>query len=301
MSNRRSASIIGVFLLFIAAFYFLGYWLIYRMGQATPLMLSVGLATLCTCVVMKKPIASLGWQWGVSEYQWASYLIPLLLIAITYTIIWGAGLGGWYNTEFIAEQQQRYNLHDWSQTSFLVFYVLMTATITFMIALSSVLGEEIGWRGLLVPELSKLMSFTGMAIISGLLWSVWHWPLIFLGIYGNDQTPLMFQLLFFTVFITSHGVIMAYLRLKSGSVWTAVIYHMSLNVFLQKVFTPLTVQNEHSAWYVDEFGAVSAVITFIVAVFVLIKGHRQFDRLKEGGHPVSSQVDSAKNSVHSLA
>ena len=291
MSKNRSASTIGVFLLSTGAFYFLGYWLIYRMGQATPLMLSVALATVFTCLVTNKSLRSLGWQWGAQKYQWASYLIPLLLIAVSYSIIWGAGFGVWNNVGFITEQQQRYNLQGWSQSAFLVFYILLSASITFILALPSVLGEEIGWRGLLVPELSKMMSFSGTSIVSGLLWSLWHWPLIFLGIYGNDHTPLVFQLAFFTIFITSHGVIMAYLRLKSGSLWTAVIYHMSLNVFLQKVFTPLTVQSDYSSWYVDEFGCVSAIVTLAVAILVLVKGTKEFDGVECSISGIDHKVD----------
>ena len=50
--------------------------------------------------------------------------------------------------------------------------------------------EEIGWRGFLVPELAKFMSFTNVALTSGLIWSVCHWPMLFKGFYGNDVKPL---------------------------------------------------------------------------------------------------------------
>lgn len=65
------------FLLFIIIFYILGYWLIFRMGQATPLMLSVGLATLATCLVRGIKLDSLDWAWGEWKFQWISYLAPL--------------------------------------------------------------------------------------------------------------------------------------------------------------------------------------------------------------------------------
>ena len=51
-------------------------------------------------------------------------------------------------------------------------------------------GEEIGWRGLLVPELAKMTSFTKTALISGIVWAAWHMPAIFLADYNSGGTPI---------------------------------------------------------------------------------------------------------------
>lgn len=151
------------------------------------------------------------------------------------------------------------------------------ASISFIVSLPSILGEEMGWRGLLVPELSKTMSFTWVVLVSGLLWSMFHWPLILMGLYGNDVTSIYYQLFFFTVFITSAGTIMAYYRLKTGSVWTAVVYHASSNIFIQKVFTPITTQNANSSYFVDEFGAVISIVALCIAIVFWKKGVAEFD------------------------
>jgi len=120
------------------------------------------------------------------------------------------------------------------------------------------------------------MSFTKVALTSGLIWAMWHWPLVFMGLYGNDVTPLYYQLFFFSLFIISNAVIMTYLRFKTNSLWTAVIFHMSGNVFLQKVFAPLTIDTDRSAWFVDEFGLVPAMVAFVVAVYFWKKGKAEF-------------------------
>ena len=39
------------------------------------------------------------------------------------------------------------------------------------------LGEELGWRALLVPELARRFSFTATALLSSLAWAAWHVPL----------------------------------------------------------------------------------------------------------------------------
>lgn len=278
--SRESAISLTVFFVLLIVCTAVGYWLLFRLGRATPVMLSVGVATILTCLIRKKDLSTLGWGWGSWKYQWLSYLLPLVIASVAYLIIWVAGWGGWYNTEFVLQQMQDYNLSDWSAAGIIVFHFLLTASYSFILLLPSVLGEEIGWRGFLVPELAKFMSFTNVALTSGLIWAVWHWPMMFKGFYGNDVTPLYYQLFFFTLLIVSYSVIMTYLRFKTDSLWTAVIFHMSGNVFLQKVFTPLTIENESSAWYMDEFGAVPALVAFAFAIFFWRKGKSEFGTLR---------------------
>ena len=87
------------------------------------------------------------------------------------------------------------------------------------------------------------------------------------GFYGSGYTPLIFQISLFTLFIMSNSVIMTYLRYKTDSVWSAVLYHASSNIFVQKVFTPMTVVDQNSAWYVDEFGVVIPVVALLAALY----------------------------------
>lgn len=275
-SKKETYITIIIFLIFTAAFYLLGYWLIYRMGRATPLMLSVGAAAIATCLIRNRSLATLGWKWGSWKVQWQSYLIPLFITFVAYVIIWSIGLAELDTSGFISDKKQSYNLQGWSDFSLFVFHFFFIAIIGFIMAIPSILGEEIAWRGFLVPELSKVTSFTGVALISGLLWSVFHWPIIFLGLYGNNDVSIYYQLFFFTLFITASGTIMAYYRLKTGSVWTAVMYHGTLNIFLQKLFAPITISGTNSSYYVDEFGAVLALVAAIVAYFYWKKGVNEF-------------------------
>jgi membrane protease YdiL (CAAX protease family) len=274
--SKDSLITLTLFFILTIALYFLGYWLIYRMAKSTPLMLSVGVAAILTCLIRKRRLKTLGWNWRGWKYAWMSYLVPLGLIAIAYIIIWLAGFGQWYDVDFITEQKSNYNLSQWSDFSIILFHLILTASISFFISLPSVLGEEIAWRGFLVPELSKMMNFTGVALFSGFIWALWHWPLFINGLYGNNTTPLVFQLGFFTLFIMSSSMIMTYLRYKTNSVWTAVIYHMSSNVFIQKFFTPLTLTDDQSSWYLDEFGLILPVVVLIAAIYFWKKGQKEF-------------------------
>lgn len=69
---------------------------------------------------------------------------------------------------------------------------------------------------------------------------------------------------------------MTYLRYKTDSVWSAVIFHACSNIAIQKVFTPLTNVNQNSIWYVDEFGVLVPVVAFLVSLFFLRKAKKEF-------------------------
>jgi len=67
--------------------------------------------------------------------------------------------------------------------------------------------------------------------------------------------------------IISMSFTYTWLRMKSGSVWTAVLLHASHNLFIQSIFTPLTQDTGNSAYCIDEFGAVLPVAGIILAVY----------------------------------
>jgi len=258
------------------AFYLIGYWLIFRLERATPLMMSIGLAAVTTCLIHRRSISSLGLVWANNTDLWASFLIPVGIAMASYLVIWLGGLGD-FNTNFIVSLKDTYNLADWSDISILLFHVLLSGTFILCLSIPSILAEELAWRGFLVPELSKIMPFTGVALVSGLVWSLFHWPLMIKGFYGSQHTPLLLQLGLFTVFIISNSITMTYFRYKTNSVWTAVLFHASSNVFIQKVFTPLTIVDENSSWYVDEFGIVVPIVTLIVAIIFWNKAKTAFN------------------------
>jgi membrane protease YdiL (CAAX protease family) len=87
-------------------------------------------------------------------------------------------------------------------------------------------GEEWGWRGWLLPRLTRFGILPGL-LLSGLIWGAWHAPLTLLGYnypaLGGWAAP------FFAVFCVILGALFGWLRLRSGSVWPSVIAHGSLN------------------------------------------------------------------------
>jgi len=153
-----------------------------------------------------------------------------------------------------------------SPTASTVLYVLLVGSYGLIGSMGRALGEETGWRGFFVPELSKTFSFTATALISGIVWASWHYPGLIWGDYNNG-TPAWYGLTCFTVMVAAIAVVFAWLRLKSGSLWTGAILHASHNLYVQAIFTPLTADRGKTAWFIDEFGAVLPLVTVAVAVY----------------------------------
>ncbi|KAB8192704.1 CPBP family intramembrane metalloprotease [Nonomuraea phyllanthi] len=89
------------------------------------------------------------------------------------------------------------------------------------------LGEEWGWRGWLLPRLvSTNGTFVGL-LYSGVIWGVWHAPLTLLG-YNYPRLG-SWAALYFIGFCVLFGMLIGWMRLRTGSVWPAVVAHGALN------------------------------------------------------------------------
>ncbi|WP_349827036.1 CPBP family intramembrane glutamic endopeptidase [Brevibacterium litoralis] len=88
-------------------------------------------------------------------------------------------------------------------------------------------GEEIGWRGWLLPRLLPLGTVPAI-LVSGIAWGFWHAPLILLG-YNYPLAPGWLGVLAMTGMCTVVGAVFAWLRIRSESVWPAALAHGSLN------------------------------------------------------------------------
>ena len=230
----------------------------------TGAMWSPALAAFATKRIFGESVRDLPWKWGDSRYPWLGYLIPILYTVPVYAIVWMSGLGA-FNLASLTKTTESFGWQNFPTGVVLALFVVVTASLGMVGKLSRALGEEIGWRGFLVPELAKVTSFPMVALISGLMWAVYHYPVLLFGDY-NAGGPAWFGLLCFTVMVVADSFILAWLTLRSQSLWPAAISHASHNLFIQSIFTPLTRDTGPTKYIIDEFGVGLVVTVGIGAV-----------------------------------
>jgi len=223
------------------------------------------LAAMATLKLAGRQLSELGWVWPAARYAVLSWALPLLYAFLAYVIVWSSGLGAFPNRPFMDQLATRMGLPI-SPVAATLLYLVLAGTFGLARGLASALGEEIGWRGFLVPELFKKFGFTATALLSGLVWSCWHYPLLIWGDY-NRGTPTWYGLSCFTVMVVSLSFVFAWLRLKTGSLWTGALLHASHNLYIQAIFTPLTRDTGKTAWYIDEFGAVLPLVALGLSLY----------------------------------
>jgi membrane protease YdiL (CAAX protease family) len=221
------------------------------------------LSAILVRLATERSLASIGFGLNDPKWLWIAAALPLAYGLPPYLIAWGAGLADFAPSRWSTVLP--YGLH----VDGIMPALAAILTIGLFDKLSRGLGEEIGWRGLLVPELLKVISFRNAALISGVIWAAWHFPLIIFADYNAAGTPVAFQLGCFAAMVVSSSFLYAWLRMRSASVWPAALLHAAHNLLVQSVFDQATV-NRHGAFYLTtEFGAGIALFTILVAWLIL--------------------------------
>jgi len=109
----------------------------------------------------------------------------------------------------------------------LVLLQLLALPMAAFINLVPALGEELGWRGWLLPKLMPLGAIPAI-LISGVIWGLWHAPLILLG-YNYPGVPGWLGLTAMSGMCIVFGAIFGWLRLRSDSLWPAALAHAAFN------------------------------------------------------------------------
>ncbi len=231
-----------------------GYTATIASGEASILLLvAPALAALITRYIFQRNLRGFAWQPPSLGSALSAYLLPFIVSGSMFVLAWVAF--GYYTTD--------------NTDTAVLQGLAVSATVGFLAAAVFGFGEELGWRGFLVPELAKITNFTNVALISGAIWALWHWPLILFAadVTDFDIAPAWFTLPIFSITIIAAGTVMAWLTLKTQSIWPAVIMHGSQNAITQGFFADYTTQEGNSAYYVSEVGALIAV-AWVAAAFL---------------------------------
>lgn len=146
------------------------------------------------------------------------------------------------------------------------------ANLLVMLVLGSLLflGEEIGWRGFLYPRLGALMPRKVAAVVTGLVHAVFHLPLLLLTTTYQTAGNRLVVVPTVLVTIAAGGVVYAWLRDRSGSVWAVSVMHNAFNTFME-LGARLAVPTSAAAlaYTTTETGAATLVLALALAGWLL--------------------------------
>ncbi|MBE0669930.1 MAG: CPBP family intramembrane metalloprotease [Anaerolineales bacterium] len=232
------------------------------------LMTSPALAALLTSLITRRSMKDIGWRVTPLKWLGLGWILPIFYALPAYALIWLTGLGGVPNLTFLERARFTLNMPDAPNNLLIIaafFYITLVNLIPSML-LS--LGEEIGWRGFLVPELTKWLGLRNAAWLSGVIWAAWHLPGILSGDYGAQAMPLAYRLACFALMVIASGMVMAWIRMKSGSIIPVAIMHATHNGVIQTFLDRITFDTGKTAYFTGEFGAALLPILLVMAWYV---------------------------------
>ncbi len=170
------------------------------------------------------------WSWLVA---WLLPVVMVLLCILVNGLMPGVSLQ--YNAEqlinqyHIPEDQQEMVREQLSAipASLMVVIILVSSLMAGVsVNALAAFGEEYGWRNYLVHALRE-KKFWPAALFIGVVWGIWHFPLILMG--HNYPNEPQWGVLLMVVMCILLGVIELYFVLKSKSMIVAAILHGTIN------------------------------------------------------------------------
>jgi membrane protease YdiL (CAAX protease family) len=195
----------------------------------TVLMWIPGLASILFRLLFREGFADVGWRIGkVRFWAWA-YLGPLGLASLSVLI--ALLLGKVRVAPDLSHQTMleavffklSWLMRDASVGSLLIQRFLAVALISIGPGFFCAFGEELGWRGYLLPRLMQAGGPSPL-LLSGVVWGIWHSPLFVFTGYAHGAVTL--SLIMFILLTALFGVFIGWLRLASGSVFVAAMAHL---------------------------------------------------------------------------
>jgi len=144
--------------------------------------------------------------------------------------------------------------------------LLVVLAIGIPLSMLTALGEEIGWRGFMLPRLVSIHGIRRALFASSLIWYCWHLPILLADVY-LPGLPILFKAVMFLINIGSVGIIIGIITLRSGSVWPAAVLHAAHNAYDQLMFGPYTV-GDSKLYFISESGILTSVLTVSIAVIL---------------------------------
>jgi membrane protease YdiL (CAAX protease family) len=278
--DRKQASVGVQSATYVAIVFLLStpFWIAFAHGRAMSvpvvmlLMWCPATAAIACTLIFRRKFSRLGLDWGGWDNAALGYFLPIIYGLIAYAIIWGAGIGHVPNYVLFQALALKLHMVNPSTTKLMVMMLLGFGVVWELTGgVIAGGGEELGWRGFLAPTLAARYGWKAASVITGVIWAVWHWPVIIWSTY-HSTAPTLYTLVCFTWLTVSLSFLFSWVRLRSRSVWPCALMHASHNVWVQAIFTGITVTTARSKWWIDNYGAMVPLVVTVFVLVMLVKG-----------------------------
>jgi membrane protease YdiL (CAAX protease family) len=214
------------------------------------LMWCPAVAAIATRLAFQRNLDGFGFRIGEIRWWLLAALIPIAYGLVMFGTGWITGIA-----PFLPDKAA-------AMVALPALGAIMVAVCSNIV---SATGEELGWRGLLVPELGRFSDFTGLAVISAVIWFCWHVPVM---VFGNYQGSggLIYSMTMFFLAMIGGSTLFAWIRLRSGSIWPAAILHGVDNYFIQHFFPVLTATTVAGGAMLGEFGWMLVLVSIVIGL-----------------------------------
>lgn len=208
-----------------------GPWLL---AVAMPYILAPAVANVVwRRFVTREPAVDVGEAMRFNATLWIAWVLPLVLL-------WGAALlahvAGWAALDLsgnaIADRVAAVGRAEEAEeiraqlTQAAVPYAVLASLQGLIVGLLFApiwYAEELGWRGVFLEELRGRLGFWNAALLSGLGWGLWRLPLLLAGGFlPGEEASVRVALLLVTASVPL-GALLAWLRVRSGTVWAPAV------------------------------------------------------------------------------
>jgi uncharacterized protein len=190
-------------------------------------------------------------------------IFPIATGLVAYNVAWMTGLVQ-FKPQLIGLAAPYVSASS-SPAAIFAINLAVAATIVTIYSIRTAAGEEIGWRGYMLTRLIDA-GIPKPILTSGVIWALWHVPLILGGVYMAGVPPLISTPLWMIV-ATSASVIFARFRLDTGSIWPPIVLHAAWNSIIQVGFDRASSGAAATLW-VGESGILVAMTLVVAAVIV---------------------------------
>jgi membrane protease YdiL (CAAX protease family) len=210
----------------------------------------------------------------------AAYVVPPLVFAVGIALSLVIGYQHWTDPvaalqTIIAKQlapagqsvPAGISLHQLAQID-LISELALALSFGLLFNMIFTFGEEFGWRGYLLPRLAPLGGGWA-ALITGVIWGLWHAPLIVLYGYNFPGHPWL-GILGMIAFTTALSFVFAWLRFRSGSVWPSTLAHAAVNA--QANIALLVLAPAADSLLRPPVGVIGAAPIAVLALALLVTG-----------------------------